>query len=69
MGFASRLPNSNDPPREPANPWTGEDEIMDLFALKLAGKIVTCPGCLRPIHKQFLSDGVCPDCFLDRKSP
>lgn len=64
MGYASRLPNSNDPPRDriPGNPWIQETEFMDSFALLLNGNARRCQACRRPARVQYLTEGFCPDC-------
>jgi hypothetical protein len=64
MGYASRLPNSNDLPRDQpqGNPWIQETEMMDTFALLLSGRARRCLKCRRPIRVEYLTDKCCPDC-------
>lgn len=64
MGFMSRQPTSNDPPRKQSenNPWIEETDLMDTFALLLNGAAYRCTACHRPIRVRHLENGLCPDC-------
>ena len=67
MGWGSRLPSSNDPPRAGQNPW-GATEMLDDTAILLNELGRRCQGgCHRVIRNEFLivvSDhgACCPDC-------
>jgi len=60
MGFASRLPTSNDPrPRQ----WRyGPQEPHDDVSALLNGLGFRCQGCKRVTMARFLSGGRCPEC-------
>jgi hypothetical protein len=64
MGYGSRQPTSNDPPRSrpQGNPWIEETEVMDSIALLLAHMAARCTGCKRPVRNKYLKDNKCPDC-------
>lgn len=63
MGYMSRLPNSNEPPRKQDNPWIEEDDFFDAVALVLNGFAKRCQICKRPIRLKYLDEnGHCPDC-------
>lgn len=63
MGFASRLPDSNDPPRMTRKSrWLEETEFLDEFALLLNGLAAHCQRCKQAVRKKHLRDGQCPDC-------
>jgi len=66
MGYLSRKPTSNDPPRNGAeNPWGPQDDIRDDISVLLAGEGRRCAACSRVILNEFLrSRGdklYCPD--------
>lgn len=61
MGYLSRQPTSNDPPRK--SPRYGPQEPDDDFSALLNEKAARCRGiCKRVILKQHLVNGECPDC-------
>jgi len=65
MGYLSRQPTSNDPPRsrEGKSPWLGENDYLDKTALILAGLVEKCVKCERATHVRHLdSNQHCPDC-------
>lgn len=68
MGYLTRTPTSNDPPRARSNnPWLEETEMMDEVALILGGYAKRCATCKRPARLKYLDeDRNCPDC---RESP
>lgn len=61
MGFLSRQPNSNDPPRDS---WKyGPQEPLDDFAAMLNGLAKRCHDCKRVTMKKYLGTmGLCPTC-------
>lgn len=62
MGFLSRLPNSNDPPRQEWN--YGPQEPLDDFAAMLNGLAKRCKDCKRVTMNKHLSVmGHCPECY------
>ena len=65
MGYLSRLPTSNDPPRSTSgeDPWLGDNELMDRYALVLNGLAKKCVKCGRMTHINNLDiECFCPDC-------
>ncbi len=65
MGYLSRKPTSNDPPRprEGKSPWLGDNDVMDEVALLLAGEARRCAKCGRATRVKHLNaDQFCPDC-------
>ena len=65
MGFGTRQPTSNEPlAQQKENPWLGENDCVDAFALKLNGMIKKCRGeCGREINVRYLdTNQCCPDC-------
>lgn len=67
MGYLSRQPNSNEPPKYSNNPWIQETELMDETALLISGAAKRCKECNRACRLNTLTMGYCPDCYLDRK--
>lgn len=65
MGFGSRKPNSNDPPKEQTNPWGSQNECYDDTAVLLNGDGKRCCVCRRVVLNSHLKvkDGkrYCPD--------
>jgi len=65
MGWGSRLPNSNDPPRSRSNPWGSKSEVFDDTAVLLSEAGARCCACQRVVLNQhlWLKDGLryCPD--------
>jgi len=61
MGYLSRLPTSNDPPRET---WDyGPQEPLDDVAALLNGLAHRCKDCKRVTMKKHLTNtGYCPEC-------
>lgn len=65
MGYLSRLPNSNDPPRET---WEyGPQEPLDDFAAALNGLAKRCSGCKRVTMNRHLIDWHCPVCKNEKE--
>jgi hypothetical protein len=65
MGYLSRLPDSNDPPRET---WDyGPQEPLDDFAALLNGLAKRCSGCKRVAMNRHLIDGQCPVCKNEKE--
>ncbi|HQK63554.1 MAG TPA: hypothetical protein PLF16_00200 [Candidatus Staskawiczbacteria bacterium] len=64
MGYLSRQPTSNDPPKpEGKSPWLEETELLDEFALLLNGMAKRCQKCKRATRVRHLdADQHCPDC-------
>lgn len=67
MGFCSRLPNSNDPPRPAKSRWGAQPgELMDDVALLLSGLATRCAKCRRVTKNGHLVQSgdqkLCPDC-------
>jgi hypothetical protein len=65
MGYLSRQPNSNEPPRrtEGKSQWLEETDISDEFALLLSGDAKRCVVCRLAVRKKHLdAKGQCPDC-------
>ncbi len=65
MGYLSRQPTSNDPPRLKGgkSPWLGDNELMDEVALLLSDMAKRCAECKRATHVRHLdSSQHCPDC-------
>jgi hypothetical protein len=63
VGYLTRTPTSNDPPRARGNnPWLEETEMMDEIALLLGGYARRCVTCQRSARLKYLKDGKCPDC-------
>lgn len=65
MGYLSRQPDSNDPPRpkDGKSPWLEETELLDEFALLLEGAAKRCQKCKRATRVRHLNaDQLCPDC-------
>jgi len=64
MGYGSRLPTSNEPPRpiKEKRKWLGDNEYLDEFALVLNGLTKRCTKCGGKTHVDYLKDGLCPDC-------
>ncbi len=70
MGFLSRLPNSNDPPKNSSNPWGSKNpEIIDDTAILLneMGKRCSNSDCKRVVLNAYLKmkgeKYYCPDCY------
>lgn len=62
MGWFSRLPTSNDPPREHSK-WGSQSDVMDDIACLLSGTAKRCRECKKPTMLKHLNDqGHCPDC-------
>jgi hypothetical protein len=65
MGFETRTPTSNDPPRQEASPW-GARELHDDVSLLLSGLGARCAGCSRVTRKVYLQEvsgrNLCPGC-------
>jgi hypothetical protein len=65
MGFGTRTPTSNDPPRPNSSPW-GADEYLDDVALLLNALGARCAGCGRVTKNQHLREELgkkyCPGC-------
>jgi len=65
MGFGSRLPTPNEPPRRSTNPWGSQNPDYDDFAALLNGDAVRCAVCRCVVMKehQRVKDGfiVCPE--------
>jgi len=66
MGFGSRKPNSNDPPKDLSdNPWMSKDDCLDRVTVLLNGLGSRCSICKRVIMNRHLTckDGIyyCPD--------
>ena len=65
MGFATRQPTSNEPPRpgQKQSLWLETDECVDAFALKLNGLARNCDMCKRLTSNKHLDQqGKYPDC-------
>lgn len=65
MGYLTRQPTSNDPPRlrESKSPWLGDNELADETVLLLNGIAKRCVVCKRATHTRHLgSNQHCPDC-------
>jgi len=64
MGFQTRTPTSNDPPKiEGPNRWIKENDIADAVCLILNGFAKRCTICKRPIRIEYLDENQhCPDC-------
>lgn len=65
MGWMSRLPDSNDPPRsrEGESPYLEATELADETTLLINGKARRCKKCRRGTRLHYLdTDGHCPDC-------
>lgn len=65
MGYMSRQPTSNDPPRsrEDKSPWLDGNELLDEVALLLNGSAKRCVECKQAVHVRYLdSNQHCPDC-------
>jgi len=64
MGFQTRKPTSNDPPRaKSSNPWIGENNIVDETCLLLNDLAKRCTICKRVIRIKYLDENQhCPDC-------
>lgn len=64
MGFASRLPNSNEPPREE---WAyGPQEPHDDFSALVNALAKRCANCKRVTMNQHLKDDKCPECHKQK---
>ena len=59
MGYLTRTPTSNDPPKKGKSPYGGDD-----FSLLLTGDGKRCKKCRRVTLNKYLKDGLCPDCPL-----
>lgn len=64
MGYGSRMPTSNEGPRQTGG-WSGANEFMDEFALLLSGDAKRCNKCKRTTHIRYLINDECPDCRED----
>lgn len=64
MGYGTRQPTSNDPPRRSTSSrWLEETELMDETALLLNGYARRCRGCRRATRIRHLdAERLCPDC-------
>jgi len=65
MGYLSRRPTNNDPPRETQgkSPWLKETELADEFFLLVSGLAERCSSCQRTTRVNYLNKaGLCPDC-------
>ncbi len=65
MGYLSRKPNSNDPPRsrEGLSLWLGDNDVLDETALLLSGSAKRCSDCGRATDIRYLdASNLCPDC-------
>ena len=68
MGFLSRLPNSNDPPKDSSkNPWGSKNPNIDDITVLLNEMGRRCKSCKRVVLNAFLKmrgdTHYCPDCF------
>jgi len=65
MGFASRLPTSNEALGQRLNPWGPLDDLRDDGSVLLAGEGKRCQKCRRVVLNEWLKiiDGksYCPD--------
>ena len=65
MGYLTRQPTSNEPPRTLTgkSQWLGDTEVMDEIAMLLNGIAERCAKCKRATHTRHLdSNQICPDC-------
>lgn len=65
MGYLSRFPTSNDPPRPSSdNRWIEETDAMDEVALLLNGLAKRCRQCNQAARLKYLDKEHrrCPDC-------
>lgn len=65
MGYLSRQPTSNEPPKPNAgtSPWLEANELADEFSLLLNGLAKRCAKCQRATRIKHLdNDHCCPDC-------
>lgn len=65
MGFMSRKPDSNDPPRDREGRWLDTDEFADEFFLLVSERAHRCRDCHEATSDRYLRDGKCPDCRPD----
>jgi len=67
MGYLSRQPTSNDPPKFQDNPWGAQDGIRDDIAVLLGEDGKCCATCKRVILNEHLKQkddkNYCPDCY------
>ena len=66
MGYLSRKPTSNDPPRgREENPWGPQDDVRDDISVLLSGEGMRCTTCRRVVLNEFLrwrdDRSYCPD--------
>lgn len=72
MGYLTRGPSSNDPPRDKSgtSPWLEENELMDEIALLLSGMAKRCTKCRRATRTKHLDqEQCCPDCRSEKGIP
>jgi hypothetical protein len=67
MGYGSRKPTSNDiPPGIPSGTpeflWRKEHDLDSHILARVHGKAADCKGCKRLIRREFLKEGLCPEC-------
>lgn len=67
MGFLTRKPDSNDPPKDfSENPWGPKSDVLDDVAVLLNSMGKRCCRCRRVVMNEHLKekDGkhYCPDC-------
>jgi hypothetical protein len=73
MGYLTKGPTSNDPPRDTRGKrlsvgcedgrWLEEDDLMDEIALLLSGLAERCATCRRGTRTKHLDHArLCPDC-------
>ena len=62
MGYLTRKPTSNEPPKKGKSPYGG-GEIIDDFHLLLNGDGRYCKKCQRVTRNEHLDENdLCPDC-------
>lgn len=66
MGWQTRTPTSNDPPKVEVEEvtWVQEalDDVIDITCLLLWGRAKRCTKCRVPALLKYLKDGKCPTC-------
>ncbi|MEK7664845.1 MAG: hypothetical protein AAB361_01745 [Patescibacteria group bacterium] len=68
MGFTSRKPDSNDPPKKPSNPWGNQNPELDDVAILLNNLGKRCCVCKRVALNRYIKpiyeNPYCPDCYF-----
>lgn len=62
MGFLTRQPDSNDPPRDRKGRWLDTNDVVDDFFLLVSGRAQPCRDCHKATSNRYLYAGKCPDC-------